>query len=354
MTRLLIHALAIGMLLVASHTDICVAQPVVLESAEMGTPGRIGGTAITTAQWVAWRFSIDSPLAVHHIGGHLLAIPDQPGDIFAAFVRLSAVDSLPIGAPFNDDEVVATTTFRPNFPSDEYIAPIETTLVPGSYALVFGTGLYGATGFASLHNGPDQPDIPPTNLSSFIFWSIPSPGAPNEWRQNLASNMRFIVQADVIQIPGDYNLDGTVGPDDYDLWKADYGETGDQNADGNNDLIVNAADYTVWRDNLGDTLLGGAGSVAAVPEPTALTIILVGLAAIALGNSHCYTRHAFCTFREHDLGRRLPSTTTQPRVAGPLRGIVPGLRSLQERYANCLWSWPAFRKADARRRNAWR
>jgi hypothetical protein len=298
MTRPLYHGLAIGVFLVASHVDVCVGQPVVLESAEMGTPGRIGGTSITSAQWVAWRFSIDSPLAVHHVGGHLLAIPDQPGDIFAAFVRLSSVDSLPIGAPFNEDEVVATATFRPNFPSDEYITPFEATLAPGSYALVFGTGLYGATGFASLHNGPDQPDIPPTNLSSFVFWSIPSPGAPHEWRQNLASNMRFIVQADVIHLPGDYDLNGTVGPEDYDEWRTNFGAAGPHDADGNNNLVIDAADYTVWRDNFGETVLGSTSAEAA-PEPTASMLFSLGISVFLTYGRRRFVCHAATLICRH-------------------------------------------------------
>jgi hypothetical protein len=211
----------------------------------------------------------------------MLAIPEEPGDIFAAFVKLETINSLPVGAPFNDDEVVAATTFRPNFPSDEYITPMVATLLPGSYALVIGTGLYGATGFASLPNGPDHPDIPPTNLSSFIFWSVPRPGAPLEWRSNLASNMRLLIQADVIRLPGDYNLDGDVAAGDYDMWSSAYGSTGEQNADGSNNQVVDAADYTVWRDNLGNSISVDGGRVSAVPEPAAASLLLVGMSLAA-------------------------------------------------------------------------
>ena len=63
------------------------AQSVVLESAELGTTGRIGGTSISTAQYVGWRFQVAEPLMVERVGGHLLTYPDVPGEIFAALVR---------------------------------------------------------------------------------------------------------------------------------------------------------------------------------------------------------------------------------------------------------------------------
>ncbi len=79
-------------------------------------------------------------------------------------------------------------------------------------------------------------------------------------------------------MPGDYDGNGSVGPEDYDVWKADFGTT-NAAADGNGDGIVNAADYTVWRNILGATV--GSGSAAAVPEPASIMLALVG--AILLG-----------------------------------------------------------------------
>jgi hypothetical protein len=249
-----------------------IGQPVVLESAVMGTPGRFGGTSITTSQFVGWRFQTSQSLAVDHIGGHLLSFSDEPGDIFAALVRLPSIDSVPMGAPFNPDEIVATTTFRPPFPSAEVFTPLSAMLAPGSYTLVFGTGLFGATGAGAIHNGDDQPDIPPTNLSSFIFWSVPFAGQPPEWRLNLASHMRFVIQAQVV-IPGDYNHNGIVDAADYVVWRKGLGTTFTQ------------ADYDQWRAHFGQTAGGGSGASAnaAVPEPSTLALLIVGTLAMISG-----------------------------------------------------------------------
>ena len=63
---------------------------------------------------------------------------------------------------------------------------------------------------------------------------------------------------------GDYSGNGTVGPEDYTIWKANFGSSF-ANADGNGDGIVDAADYTVWRDHLGQMV--GSGSAGASPSP---------------------------------------------------------------------------------------
>jgi len=79
-------------------------------------------------------------------------------------------------------------------------------------------------------------------------------------------------------IPGDYNRNGSVGPEDYDVWKSNFGTTF-ADADGNGNGIVDAADYTVWRDNLGAG--AGSGSLASVPEPSTVWLMLAGLACCA-------------------------------------------------------------------------
>jgi hypothetical protein len=52
---------------------------------------------------------------------------------------------------------------------------------------------------------------------------------------------------------GDFNFDGLVDTDDYDLWVSAFDERLDLPADANNDGTVNAADYVAWRANLGAT-----------------------------------------------------------------------------------------------------
>lgn len=263
------------------------AQSVWLESAQLGTTGRIGGTSITIAQHPGWRFEVDQPLEVQQVGGHLLSYADPPGDIFAAIVRLSSIDAMPLGSPFTPEEIVATTTFRAPFPSDEVLTPLSATLRPGAYALVFGTGQFGATGEGAIHNGPDQPDIPPTTISSYIFWGIPFFGQPPVWRANLASNMRFLVEGQVIHLPGDYNLDGDVDADDYELWRGSFASNQSLAADGSGNGAVDAADYAIWRNNLDMSIDGTLSAAAAVPEPgRSMLLCAIGLLSVTATRYH--------------------------------------------------------------------
>jgi hypothetical protein len=73
---------------------------------------------------------------------------------------------------------------------------------------------------------------------------------------------------------GDYSGDGTVGPEDYSVWKSNFGSTTQLAADGNGNGVVDAADYTIWRDNLG----AGSGSAAAVPEAGAWWLLWTAMA----------------------------------------------------------------------------
>lgn len=54
---------------------------------------------------------------------------------------------------------------------------------------------------------------------------------------------------------GDYNNDGEVDDEDYNAWKAAFGQIGIAlPADGNDNGVVDIADYALWRDNLGRSI----------------------------------------------------------------------------------------------------
>jgi hypothetical protein len=82
-------------------------------------------------------------------------------------------------------------------------------------------------------------------------------------------------------LPGDYNDNGTVDAADYVLWR-DGGALANEVADPG---TISQADYEEWRARFGNTSAGGAGaSLAAVPEPASLLLLLLGCA--------CPTRQA--------------------------------------------------------------
>jgi hypothetical protein len=141
---------------------------------------------------------------------------------------------------------------------------------------------------------------------------LASTGMNPTWTPSIGQTLDILNIA-AVSPSGDYDGNGTVGNEDYELWRANFG-TANPAADGNGDGNVDAADYVVWRDNVGGTggtigmisgtfdnvtvndplgamtglafqvnysptrvqlevVAAGAGSTATVPEPTTLCLL---------------------------------------------------------------------------------
>lgn len=122
-----------------------------------------------------------------------------------------------------------------------------------------------------------------------IFAQIGTPGMYEIWVEqaggSLFGGQNYALAWWTKAIPssfGDYSGNGTVGPEDYTIWKTNFGTT-NAAADGNGNGIVDAADYTVWRDHQGQ-VLRGSGSLASVPEPSSVCLLLAGLLLVCSGH----------------------------------------------------------------------
>lgn len=115
-----------------------------------------------------------------------------------------------------------------------------------------------------------------------LFFQIPETGEYefwiNQWDDEAGTTQDYGVAWWTFALPpgtsfGDYDGNGTVGANDYDVWKANFG-TANVAGDGNGNGIVDAADYTIWRDNLG----ASSGSATAVPEAGAWWLLWTAMA----------------------------------------------------------------------------
>lgn len=100
------------------------------------------------------------------------------------------------------------------------------------------------------------------------------------------------IQAFTVTLPvpptvaGDYNKNGVVDGADYVLWRdtlnlaAVPAGTG---ADGSGNGIVGPEDYDFWRGKVGNTSGSGVGQSEAVPEPAAMSLGILAVAAVVLG-----------------------------------------------------------------------
>ena len=156
-------------------------QQLIFASAALGPTGQnAGGLIINAAQYIGVRFQVDRETQITGVGGHIGAENDLSANIFyATIVRLPDAAALPAGAPFDDDEIVASVLCAPtsNFSLD-YVFPLKAKLSPGSYTLVFGGG---GTNAYMVENNPASPD------ASFIGWDLNT-----GWRNEpTLTNIRF-------------------------------------------------------------------------------------------------------------------------------------------------------------------
>lgn len=78
-------------------------------------------------------------------------------------------------------------------------------------------------------------------------------------------------------VPGDFDGNGSVGPEDYNVWRSGFGTSiaAGTGADGNGNGVIDAADYVIWRNATGAG--SGSSNFAPVPEPTGALLAIMGL-----------------------------------------------------------------------------
>ena len=132
-----------------------------------------GPAAAVSGQFLGARFTISSPTMLSSVGGEF---QNMTGSFFVALVPLASMTSLPAGnpaagIPFNPEEVLAYQIFEADVGSTPEIitTPFSINLTPGVYGVVFGSGLYGATGYPGTNGG--MPEHATVAGSSSFFWS---------------------------------------------------------------------------------------------------------------------------------------------------------------------------------------
>lgn len=178
-------------------TGLPARAAIIHESATLGPIGQTSGVGVSSSQFLGSRFSLTNPVQVAMIGGHLLSAPTS--QILGAIISLTSPSADPPGSPFtmSMSEVLANTAFSPGFPSSDVLTPLSVTLSPGDYALLFGSGFFGATGTATM----------PTNNTALPGASTFFLSGSNWLPLNLST--RFVVTGTVVPEPTTLLLFGT-------------------------------------------------------------------------------------------------------------------------------------------------
>ena len=112
------------------------------------------GIVFSSNIWSGFRFELTSATHVTRIG--LQIAPDSAGSIFGAIVRLSGSSDTPDDPALGGADVVMRTLFSvPASPSAPVIGAgaLDVMLPAGWYAVVFGSGAFGATATGTVPSG---------------------------------------------------------------------------------------------------------------------------------------------------------------------------------------------------------
>lgn len=116
------------------------------------------------------------------------------------------------------------------------------------------------------------------DFGGYLSFSSNSGGA-------LYDNLKITAFEDrMLGLAGDFNGDGTVDAADYTVWRANLGAADESSLNGNGSGSggVDEADFNLWRTQYGQAS-GSAAASATVPEPSTVLLIVMGLAATAMG-----------------------------------------------------------------------
>lgn len=169
-------------------------QPaLILETAPLGTTN--GGTSISPSQYLGARFTISQPALISGVGGHVKSYGTDGEDrtIFVSIAPVTTPEGFPSDTTLSESLFSATLEPPYNlvgpypYQVPETIVPTDFVVPAGNYAIVFGSGLFGATGSAWMPlSGPIQ-SLP-------WFFSM-NRNSGDYWRNLNEQPMRFVVEA---------------------------------------------------------------------------------------------------------------------------------------------------------------
>jgi hypothetical protein len=194
---------------------------------------------------------------------------------FPLAIRLGIVAS---GSPFGGGSGDTYITDAIDVPSDGQWHRVTFDVLPSNFIALGDDDIEDAltevAHFRILHNP----------LTSFTGASPPG-GA-----EFFLDNIQALSSVEPEPPTGDYNQNGVVDAADYVIWRSTLGDSvaneGD-GADGDRSGEVDSGDYNYWRERFGNVDTQPARA-AAVPEPTAVALILSGLAAFMACRPRAY------------------------------------------------------------------
>ncbi len=122
------------------------------------------------------------------------------------------------------------------------------------------------------------------------------------------TNSQITLNVAPIGPDGDFNSDGVVDAADYVAWRKNDGSNNALPNDGGLGTPIGQAHYDLWRANFGNSGSGSGAlnAVTAVPEPSSLLLLLLAMAGLAAPALAGNPRHSI---RDRNLNKRLVRAT---------------------------------------------
>jgi len=142
----------------------------IYESATLDKTGLGTGASVNSTNFLGVRFELTQPATARSIGGHFLFQNVNSGQIFGALVGLDDLSDVPDSFDLSTPDVLGhALIFLQGTLSQDYAGNFgsDLSLTPGFYALVFGSGLFGATGGGAVPR--EVPEMAGTNIGSPRF-----------------------------------------------------------------------------------------------------------------------------------------------------------------------------------------
>ncbi len=181
-------------------TNVCAAT--IFESGTLGpvgiawsdfTSGAVPASTISPFVFTGVRFHLDQPAIATQVGGHFAA--PAAGTFFGAVVALDDSNDFPDSSDLSTPDVLGHALLNFTSSSAEVFGVLSLSLDTGWYALVFGSGLYGAVGSGGAPaNNPDIGE--PTYIAVH-------PGSGVSWIDlaTFVTDLRFVVKGTIVPEP---------------------------------------------------------------------------------------------------------------------------------------------------------
>ncbi|THD57912.1 PEPxxWA-CTERM sorting domain-containing protein [Phenylobacterium sp.] len=174
------RAVALGLGILAAAAAGAANAGVIYQSAT-NSGADSGDYILSSNNLIGAEFSVTSSTVVTAIGAQFgNPFDPDPGTIFGAIVPVASLSDFPAGSSADLASIsLADVVFSAPNPGDLMVAlSAPVTLAAGSYAVIFGSGQFGATGFAALGDENNPVGSPVTIQSAFSpgWASLGDPG----------------------------------------------------------------------------------------------------------------------------------------------------------------------------------